>query len=78
MKAYLDYLPPTTSARKALLGEWHLTITEDDGAPVEEVLADQKTCFARAKALGLAMIWSDRAREAGWSAVRAACRSKRK
>ena len=49
-----------------------------DHRPVEEVLADQKTCFARDKALGLALIWSDRACKAGWSVVRAACRSKRK
>ena len=39
MKAYLDYLPPTTSAGKTLPGEWRLTITEDDGAPIEQLLA---------------------------------------
>lgn len=76
MKAYLDYLPPTTSAGKALLGEWRLTVTTDDGAPVESVLAGQKDCLDRAKALGLDAIWSERARKAGWAAFRAAYRRK--
>jgi hypothetical protein len=77
MRAHLDYLPPTTSAGKALLGEWRLVITQDDGAPVEELLADQGTCLARAKALGLTVIWSERARKAGWSGFRTG-RRKRK
>jgi len=77
MRAHLDYLPPTTSAGQALLGEWRLTVTEDDGAPVEQLLADQTACLARAEALGLTVIWSERARKAGWAAFRAARRKRR-
>jgi len=71
MQAHLDYLPSTTSAGEALLGEWRLTVTEDDGTPVEQMLADQGACLARASALGLTVIWSQRARRAGRSAFRA-------
>lgn len=70
MRAHLDYLPPTTSAGKALLGEWRLTVTEDDGAPVEAMLAELEQCLARAEALGLEVIWSQRARKTGWAAFR--------
>lgn len=70
MKAYLDYLPPTTSASKALLGDWKLTITGEDNTPVETLLADQKCCLDRAKALGLEVVWSDRARRAAWAVFR--------
>lgn len=76
MKVYLDYLPPATVAGKVLLGEWQLTVTTDDGAPVESILTSQKDCLDRAKALGLDVIWSDRARKAGWAAFRAAYRRK--
>ena len=77
MQAHLDYLPPMTSAGKALLGEWRLTVTQDDGAPVEAMLAGLRQCLARAEALGLEVIWSQRAHKAGRSALRALRRATR-
>ena len=77
MQAHLDYLPPTTSAGKALLGEWQLAVTEDDGTPVEAMLAGLRQCLSRAEALGLEVIWSQRARKAGRFAFRALRRATR-